>query len=69
MFTIFYCADQGGRKKKAKVVYSYEPENDDELRLEVGEMVDIIKQVCTMYFYLITFMKFNSKEYLIISHV
>ena len=33
------------KKKKAKVVYSYEPENDDELKLEVGDVLDVIKQV------------------------
>ncbi|XP_060557523.1 uncharacterized protein LOC132717954 isoform X2 [Ruditapes philippinarum] len=32
------------KKKKAKVVYSYEPENDDELKLEVGDVLDVIKQ-------------------------
>ncbi|KAJ8315331.1 hypothetical protein KUTeg_007481 [Tegillarca granosa] len=31
-------------KKKAKVTFSYEPENDDELKLEVGEIVEILKQ-------------------------
>ena len=32
-------------KKRAKVLYSYEPENDDEIKLEVGDMVDVLKQV------------------------
>lgn len=32
------------KKKRAKVVFSYEPENDDELKLEVGDMLDVIKQ-------------------------
>lgn len=36
--------DSNIRKKRAKVVYSYEPENDDEIRLEVGDYVDVLKQ-------------------------
>ncbi|XP_060557527.1 SH3 domain-containing kinase-binding protein 1-like isoform X6 [Ruditapes philippinarum] len=37
-------AEPPAKKKKAKVVYSYEPENDDELKLEVGDVLDVIKQ-------------------------
>lgn len=29
----------------AKVTFSYEPENEDELKIEVGEIVEILKQV------------------------
>ncbi|KAL4233124.1 SH3-domain kinase binding protein 1 [Mactra antiquata] len=36
--------ESGFKKKKAKVVFSYDPENDDELKLEVGEMLDVLKQ-------------------------
>ncbi|XP_064627176.1 SH3 domain-containing kinase-binding protein 1-like isoform X2 [Lineus longissimus] len=32
------------RKKFAKVAYSYTPENQDELRLEVGEVVEVINE-------------------------
>ncbi|XP_060063303.1 SH3 domain-containing kinase-binding protein 1-like isoform X2 [Ylistrum balloti] len=32
------------KRKRAKVVYSYDPEKDDELKLEVGDIVDILKQ-------------------------
>lgn len=41
--------EPGARKKRAKCVFSYEPENDDELRLEVGDMVDVLKQVRYLY--------------------
>ncbi|WAR07476.1 SH3K1-like protein [Mya arenaria] len=36
--------DSGAKKKRAKVVFSYEPEQEDELKLELGEVLDIIKQ-------------------------
>lgn len=36
--------DSNFRKKRAKVVYSYSPENDDELQLEVGDSVEVLKQ-------------------------
>nr|XP_019927853.2 SH3 domain-containing kinase-binding protein 1 isoform X8 [Crassostrea gigas] len=32
------------KKKKAKVLFDYEPENEDELKIEVGDTVEIIKQ-------------------------
>jgi len=32
--------------KKAKVTYEYKAENPDELTLEVGQVIDILKQVC-----------------------
>ena len=32
--------------KRAKVLYSYEPDNDDELKLDVDDIVDVFKQVC-----------------------
>lgn len=33
------------KRKKAKVLFDYEPENEDELKIEVGDTVEIIKQV------------------------
>ena len=33
------------RKLRAKVTFSYAPQNDDEVRLEVGDSVEILKQV------------------------
>ncbi|XP_069129126.1 SH3 domain-containing kinase-binding protein 1-like isoform X1 [Argopecten irradians] len=35
---------QNTKRKKAKVVFSYEPENADELKLEVGNIVEVLKQ-------------------------
>ncbi|KAK6168827.1 hypothetical protein SNE40_020001 [Patella caerulea] len=32
-------------KKKCKVIYEYKPENEDELELQLGDMVDFIKEV------------------------
>lgn len=32
------------KRKKAKVLFDYEPENEDELKIEVGDTVEIIKQ-------------------------
>ncbi|KAK3597309.1 hypothetical protein CHS0354_010940 [Potamilus streckersoni] len=32
------------QKKRAKVLFSYEPENEDELKLELGDIVDVIRQ-------------------------
>ncbi|XP_021359394.1 uncharacterized protein LOC110454287 isoform X2 [Mizuhopecten yessoensis] len=32
------------KRKKAKVLFSYEPENEDELKLDVGNIVEILKQ-------------------------
>lgn len=45
MFLCVMFSEAGGKKKRAKVLYSYEPENDDELKLEVGDMVDVLRQV------------------------
>ncbi|XP_053397839.1 CD2-associated protein-like isoform X6 [Mercenaria mercenaria] len=36
--------EPAAKKKRAKCVYSYEPENDDELKLEVGDVLDVLKQ-------------------------
>lgn len=33
------------KRKKAKVLFDYEPENEDELKIEVGDIVEVIKQV------------------------
>ncbi|XP_062573779.1 uncharacterized protein LOC134235563 isoform X2 [Saccostrea cucullata] len=32
------------KRKKAKVLFDYEPENEDELKIEVGDIVEVIKQ-------------------------
>ena len=32
--------------KRAKVLFSYEPENEDELKLDVDSVVEVFKQVC-----------------------
>ncbi|XP_033741607.1 SH3 domain-containing kinase-binding protein 1-like isoform X3 [Pecten maximus] len=37
-------AQPNAKRKRAKVVFSYEPENEDELKLEVGDIVDVLKQ-------------------------
>ena len=46
-------ADQSKRKMRAKVAFSYMPENEDELRLEVGDTVEIIKQVSDSLFHVV----------------
>lgn len=33
------------RERRARVVYSYKPVNDDELRLEVGDVIDVLDEV------------------------
>lgn len=40
--------DRANEKKKlrAKVTFSYSPQNEDEMKLEVGDIVEILKQVC-----------------------
>ena len=40
-----FVLDSTAKKKRAKVIFSYEPENEDEIRLEVGDIVEILKQV------------------------
>ncbi|XP_052242477.1 uncharacterized protein LOC127852563 [Dreissena polymorpha] len=37
--------DTNTKKKRAKVVFSYEPEQEDELKLDIGDMVEVLKQV------------------------
>ncbi|XP_056016431.1 uncharacterized protein LOC125675051 isoform X2 [Ostrea edulis] len=32
------------KKRRAKVLFDYDPENEDELRIEVGDVVEVIKQ-------------------------
>ena len=39
--------------KKAKVMHEYKALNPDELSLEVGQVVEILKQVCSAYMYCI----------------
>ena len=34
-----------GKRKKVKCVFSYDPEQEDELKLEVGDILEITKQV------------------------
>ncbi|KAH3727862.1 hypothetical protein DPMN_053807 [Dreissena polymorpha] len=36
--------DTNTKKKRAKVVFSYEPEQEDELKLDIGDMVEVLKQ-------------------------
>lgn len=44
---VFADASQGGKKPRVKVTFSYSPENEDELRLEIGDIITVIKQVKT----------------------
>ena len=37
-------------KKKCKVSFDYIPENDDELELQAGEVIDFIREVNTFTF-------------------
>ena len=37
--------ETANKTRRAKVTFSYTPENEDELALEVGEVVDVYKQV------------------------
>ncbi|CAH1799899.1 unnamed protein product [Owenia fusiformis] len=37
-------SSQHKKNKKAKVTFSYTPENDDEIKLEPGEIIEILKQ-------------------------
>ncbi|KAH3729188.1 hypothetical protein DPMN_055154 [Dreissena polymorpha] len=39
-----YDDDTNTKKKRAKVVFSYEPEQEDELKLDIGDMVEVFKQ-------------------------
>ncbi len=43
----FYHSDANKRKIRAKAAFSYAPENEDELSLEIGDVVEITKQVST----------------------
>ena len=44
----FFTSDANRRKIRAKASYSYAPENDDELPLEVGDVIEITKQVSSI---------------------
>jgi hypothetical protein len=33
------------KNRRAKVVYSYVPQNDDELKLEVDEVIEVLDEV------------------------
>lgn len=43
---ILFLIDSSSKRKKAKVVFDYTPENEDEMKIEVGEIVEVIQQVC-----------------------
>jgi hypothetical protein len=46
LFSIACIADSVMKRRKvAKVAYSYSPENQDELSLEVGEVVEVLNEV------------------------
>jgi hypothetical protein len=46
-FSLIIFCDLIGKKqnKKAKVTHEYEPKQPDELALEVGQIIEILKQV------------------------
>jgi hypothetical protein len=33
------------KNRRAKVVYSYAPQNDDELKLEVDEVIEVLDEI------------------------
>ena len=46
-YDFFFAAENKPDKKKtfAKATFAYSPQHDDELGLEIGELVEITKQV------------------------
>lgn len=41
----FVYITDGKKRLRARVTFSYSPENDDELQLDIGEIIDVLKQV------------------------
>lgn len=35
------------RKRRCKAVFSYAPQNEDELELKIGDVIEILGEVCT----------------------
>ncbi len=40
-----FSESQVSKKRRAKVTYSYTPDNEDELTLQPGQIVEVIKEV------------------------
>ncbi|XP_064473033.1 SH3 domain-containing kinase-binding protein 1-like isoform X3 [Ornithodoros turicata] len=40
-----YCTIQDLKQRRARVAYSYQPQNDDELHLEVSDVIEVLEEV------------------------
>lgn len=45
----FYFVFVSAERRKVRVLYDYTPQNDDELELALGDVIEFLEEVCTRF--------------------